>query len=244
MTIKTACSSSLVGLDMACQAIRKGDCDGALICGVSLIFSPTMYIALSDQGVLSPGGVCKTFDSAADGYGRGEAVNAVYIKKLSQALKDGDEIRAIIRGTSVNTDGRTNGMLTPSPVVQEALIRQAYRQAGIEDLSATAFFECHGTGTPVGDPIETTAVASCFGEKGIHITSVRKNPTIAYWTTLTNFFFHQVKPNVGHSEGAAGITSLIKAILAIEHRQVPPNIHFNNPNPNSESKHTSKWGRK
>ncbi|PON24523.1 KR domain-containing protein [Trichoderma gamsii] len=212
MTIKTACSSSLVGLDMACQAIRKGDCDGALICGVSLIFSPTMYIALSDQGVLSPGGVCKTFDSAADGYGRGEAVNAVYIKKLSQALKDGDEIRAVIRGTSVNTDGRTNGMLTPSPVVQEALIRQAYRQAGIEDLSATAFFECHGTGTPVGDPIETTAVANCFGEKGIHITSV--------------------KPNVGHSEGAAGITSLIKAILAIEHRQVPPNIHFNNPNPN------------
>ncbi|KAL6897583.1 polyketide synthase [Trichoderma evansii] len=212
MTIKTACSSSLVGLDMACQAIRKGDCDGALICGVSLIFSPTMYIALSDQGVLSPGGICKTFDSAADGYGRGEAVNAVYIKKLSQALKDGDEIRAVIRGTSVNTDGRTNGMLTPSPVVQEALIRQAYRQAGIEDLSATAFFECHGTGTPVGDPIETTAVANCFGDKGIHITSV--------------------KPNVGHSEGAAGITSLIKAILAIEHRQVPPNIHFNNPNPN------------
>ncbi|KAL7940024.1 polyketide synthase [Trichoderma barbatum] len=212
MTIKTACSSSLVGLDMACQAIRKGDCDGALICGVSLIFSPTMYIALSDQGVLSPGGICKTFDLAADGYGRGEAVNAVYIKKLSQALKDGDEIRAIIRGTSVNTDGRTNGMLTPSPVVQEALIRQAYRQAGIEDLSATAFFECHGTGTPVGDPIETTAVANCFGEKGIHITSV--------------------KPNVGHSEGAAGITSLIKAILAIEHRQIPPNIHFNNPNPN------------
>ncbi|KAL7918585.1 polyketide synthase [Trichoderma austrokoningii] len=212
VSVKTACSSSLVALDMACEAIRKGDCDGALVCGVSLIFSPTMYLALREQGVLSPNGTCKSFDSAADGYGRGEAVNAIYVKKLSQALKDGDEIRAVIRGTSVNTDGRTNGMLTPSPVVQEALIRQAYRQAGIEDLSETAFFECHGTGTPVGDPIETTAVANCFGEKGIHITSV--------------------KPNVGHSEGAAGITSLIKAILAIEHHQIPPNIYFNNPNPN------------
>ncbi|ODA79280.1 hypothetical protein RJ55_04873 [Drechmeria coniospora] len=152
MTVKTGCSSSLVCLDMACEAIRKGDCDGALVCGTGLIFSPTMTLALSDQGVLSPSGVS-----------------------------------------------------------QEALIRRAYAQAGIADLSKTAMVECHGTGTSVGDPLETAAVARCFGDKGIIITSV--------------------KPNVGHSEGAAGLTSLIKAVLAIEHRQIPPNIFFETPNP-------------
>ncbi|GJN68105.1 type I Iterative Polyketide synthase (PKS) [Purpureocillium lilacinum] len=176
-----------------------------------LIFSPTMTLALSDQGVLSPSGICKTFDATADGYGRGEAVNAIYIKRLSQAIEDGDSIRAIIRGTSVNCDGRTQAMLTPSPTAQEALIRRAYEQAGIQDMSRTAMVECHGTGTSVGDPLEATAVANCFGDKGIYITSV--------------------KPNVGHSEGAAGLTSLIKAILAIEHRQIPPNIFFESPNP-------------
>ncbi|CRG87956.1 Lovastatin nonaketide synthase [Talaromyces islandicus] len=211
MTVKTGCSSSLVCLDMACEAIRKGDCDGALVCGTSLIFSPTMTMALSDQGVLAEDGICKSFDASANGYGRGEAINAIYIKKLSQAIQDQDDIRAVIRGTSVNTDGRTNGMLTPSPIAQEALIRQAYKQAGIENMCETAIVECHGTGTPVGDPLEATAVANCFGAEGVLITSV--------------------KPNVGHSEGAAGITSLIKAVLAIEHRQVPPNIHFTKPNP-------------
>ncbi|KAK1621893.1 polyketide synthase [Colletotrichum phormii] len=211
MTVKTGCSSSLVGLDMACQAIRNGDCDGALVCGASLIFSPAMMLALSDQGVLSPSGTCKTFDASADGYGRGEAVNAIYVKKLSQALRDGDTVRAVIRGTGVNCDGRTHGMLTPSPTAQEALIRHVYEQAGISDLSETAVVECHGTGTAVGDRIETAAVAKCFGKDGVTITSV--------------------KPNVGHSEGAAGLTSLIKAILAIEHRLVPPNILFKTPNP-------------
>ncbi|PWY91664.1 polyketide synthase [Aspergillus sclerotioniger CBS 115572] len=211
MTVKTGCSSSLVCLDLACKALRDGDCDGALIGGTSLIFSPTMSLALSDQGVLSPTGTCKSFDALADGYGRGEAVNAIYIKTLRQAVQDGDPIRAIIRGTSVNCDGRTPGMLTPSPRAQEALIRRAYEVAGIADLGETAMVECHGTGTPVGDPLETTAVAQCFGVKGVIITSV--------------------KPNVGHSEGAAGLTSLIKGVLALEHRQVPPNIHFTTPNP-------------
>jgi acyl transferase domain-containing protein len=131
-----------------------------------------MTLALSDQGVLSPSGTCKTFDASADGYGRGEAVNAIYIKRLSRALQDGDPVRAVIRGTGVNCDGRTHGMLTPSPVAQEALIRRVYRRAGISDLSKTAIVECHGTGTAVGDRIETTAVAKCFGDHGITITSV------------------------------------------------------------------------
>ncbi|PWY70902.1 putative polyketide synthase [Aspergillus heteromorphus CBS 117.55] len=211
MTVKTGCSSSLVCLDLACKAIRDGDCDGALVGGTNLIFSPTMTQALTDQGVLSPTGTCKTFDAAADGYARGEAINVIYIKRLSQAIQDGDPIRAIIRGTSVNCDGRTQGMITPSPISQEAAIRRAYEASGIRDLSQTAIVECHGTGTGVGDPLEAAAVAKCFGEKGVVITSV--------------------KPNVGHSEGAAGLTSVIKAVLALEHRQVPPNINFTAPNP-------------
>ncbi|KAF2158800.1 hypothetical protein M409DRAFT_71433 [Zasmidium cellare ATCC 36951] len=211
MTIKTGCSSALVGLDLACQAIRNGDCDGALVGGVNLIFSPTMTLALSEQGVLSPTGTCKTFDAAADGYARGEAVNMLYVKRLSQALTDGDPIRAVIRGTSTNCDGRTQGMITPSSTSQEALIRRAYESAGIKNLAETALFECHGTGTSIGDPIEVSAVGRCFGHRGITITSV--------------------KPNVGHSEGAAGLTSLIKGILALEHRMVPPNINFSTPNP-------------
>lgn len=157
---------------MACEAIRKGDCDGALVCGTSMIFSPTMYLALSDQGVLSPTGTCKTFDASADGYGRGEGVNAIYIKRLSEAIRDGDSIRAVIRGTSVNCDGHTQGMLTPSPLAQEALIRRTYEQAGITNLGETAMVECHGTGTAVGDPLETAAVAKCFGKEGVVITSV------------------------------------------------------------------------
>ena len=131
-----------------------------------------MALALSDQGVLSPSGMCKTFDAEADGYGRGEAVNMVYVKRLSQAIQDGDPIRAIIRGSSVNSDGRTQGMITPSPTAQEALMRRAYALAGITNLSQTAVVECHGTGTAVGDPLEAEAVAKCFGENGMIITSV------------------------------------------------------------------------
>ena len=131
-----------------------------------------MTLALSEQGVLSPTGTCKTFDAAADGYARGEAVNMIYVKLLSQALQDGDRIRAVVRGTSVNCDGRTQGMITPSSTSQEALIRRAYEAAHIKDMSKTAIFECHGTGTSIGDPIETTAVGNCFGDEGIIITSV------------------------------------------------------------------------
>lgn len=172
VTVKTACSSSLVGLDLACRAVQNGQCDSALVGGTSLIFSPTTYLALKDQGVLSPNGQCRSFDAAADGYARGEAVNMVLVKRLSHALRDNDPIRAIIRGTGVNIDGKTNGMLTPSPTAQAALIRHTYKAAGIKDLSQTAIVECHGTGTPVGDPIETEAIAQCFGDKGVVITSV------------------------------------------------------------------------
>lgn len=173
MTVKTACSSSLVGVDLACSAIQNGQCESALVGGVSLMFSPTSWLGLNDMGLLSPRGQCRTFDAGADGYARGEAVNMILIKNLSDALHDNNPIRAVIRGTSVNSDGRTNGMPIPNPSAQAALIRRTYAAAGIQDLSETAIVECHGTGTPVGDPLEVEAVVDCFGDQGVVITSVR-----------------------------------------------------------------------
>lgn len=170
-----------------------------------------MTIALTEQGVLSPDGSCKTFDSAANGYARGEAVNAVLIKRFDDAVDQGNPIRAIIRSTSLNFDGKGSSLGQPNPITQEALIRQAYKSAGLKDFSRTAFVECHGTGTQTGDPLELSAVGNVFGDAEIYIGSV--------------------KPNFGHAEGASGLTSLIKSVLALEHRTIPPNIKFKNPNP-------------
>ncbi|RYO91602.1 hypothetical protein DL764_008270 [Monosporascus ibericus] len=211
MTIRTGCSLSLVGLHEACQAIYSGACGSAVVAGTSVLMSPTLAVILSEQGVLSPTGSCNSFDARADGYARGEAVNAVYIKKLSDAMRDGDPIRGVIRATGVNFDGKTRGITNPSCESQEALIRKIYQVAGISFPGDTGFVECHGTGTTVGDPLEVTTVGKVFGNEGVFIGSV--------------------KPNVGHSEGASGITSMIKAILALEHETIPPNINFAVPNP-------------
>lgn len=178
MTIETGCSSSLVGLHEACAAIHAGACESAVVAGTNLLLSPTMTLALSEQGVLSPSGMCQSFDAKADGYVRGEAVNAVFVKKLEDAVRDGDPIRAIIRGTATNFDGKTAGISNPSSDSHEALIRQAYAAAGIDDFTSTAFVECHGTGTPTGDPIETTAVGRVFGEKGVYIGSVCRKSSL------------------------------------------------------------------
>ncbi|KAL9069203.1 MAG: hypothetical protein Q9157_006247 [Trypethelium eluteriae] len=211
VTVRTACSSSLVGLHEACQAILHGDCESAIVAGTNLIITPTMTIGMTEQGVLSPTGSCKSFDAKADGYARGEGINAVYIKRLSDALRDGDPIRAVIRSTATNCDGRTAGMANPSSESHESMIRRAYRIANLDDVSQTAFVECHATGTAIGDPLEAAAIANVFGRQGVFIGSV--------------------KPNVGHTEGASGATSLIKAVLALEHKIIPPNINFSEPNP-------------
>ncbi|KAL9609603.1 MAG: hypothetical protein Q9167_005646 [Letrouitia subvulpina] len=211
MTIRTACSSSLTGLHEACQALYNGDCSSAIIGGTNIIMTPRMTIAMTEQGVISPTGSCKSFDANADGYARGEAVSALYIKKLSDALRDGDPVRAVIRSTCVNNDGKTVGLTSPNTEAHETLIRRGHQLAGIHDLSKTAMIECHGTGTKIGDPIETKAVANVFGEYGIYIGSV--------------------KPNLGHSEGASGISSVMKMVLALEHKTIPPNINFQKPNP-------------
>ena len=157
---------------MACQAITKGECTSAIVGGTNLVMSPTMTIAMTEQGVLSSSGCCKTFDADADGYARGEAINAIYVKKLSDAIRDGDPIRAVIRGSATNADGKTPGITYPSSQSHETLMRHAYRAAGIRDHSGTAFVECHGTGTVIGDPLETGAVANVFGVKGVYIGSV------------------------------------------------------------------------
>lgn len=211
MTIRTACSSALVGIHEAAVAIQRGECESAIIGGSNLILTPRVTAFMNERGVLAPDGSCKTFSADANGYVRAEGVLSVYIKPLEAALRDGNPIRAVIRSTMTNSDGKTPGITHPGTETQEALIRKTYLAAGIEDFSRTAFFECHGTGTAVGDPVEVNAVARVFGDSGVHIGSV--------------------KPNLGHSEGASGLTSLIKAVLALEHRVIPPNIKFSAPNP-------------
>ncbi|KAH6974491.1 hypothetical protein BKA56DRAFT_734049 [Ilyonectria sp. MPI-CAGE-AT-0026] len=211
MTIRTACSSALIGVNEACSAIQRGICDGAIVAGGNLILAPGTTQQMTEKGILSPEGSCKSFSADADGYARGEAFTAVFLKPLDAAIRDGNPIRAVIRAAVANSDGKTQGITQPNGAAHEAMIRLAYKQAGITEFSKTAYFECHGTGTAVGDPIETGAVANVFGDCGIHITSV--------------------KPNVGHTEGASGLVSLIKAVMSLEHRTIPPNIKFNTPNP-------------
>ncbi|GKT93069.1 polyketide synthase [Colletotrichum tofieldiae] len=182
--------------------------------GVNLILTPKDTAVMHQNGVLSPSGSCKSFDADADGFARGEGISAIYIKKLSDAMRDGDPIRAVIRSTCIAGNGRTPGLTTPNPEIHERLMRRGHKLAGITDLSKTAMVECHGTGTFVGDPLEVGAVANIWGENGIYIGSV--------------------KPNIGHGEGASGLSSVIKMVLALENSTIPPNINFKTPNPRSE----------
>ncbi|KAL4795380.1 acyl transferase domain-containing protein [Aspergillus venezuelensis] len=208
---KTACSSAGVGLHEALEAIRRGHISSAIVAGTNLILAPGLTVSMSLLMALSPEGSSKSFDAAADGYARGEAVTALYIKRLDKAIRDGNPIRAVIRSSAAGTDGRSKGgMANPNPDAHEAIIRKAYASVGL-DTAQTAMVEAHGTGTPVGDPIEVEAIARCFGKEGAYLGAV--------------------KPNLGHSEGAAAITSVMKAVLSLEHRTILPNIKFNNPNP-------------
>ncbi|KAI0202478.1 hypothetical protein F4808DRAFT_468584 [Astrocystis sublimbata] len=213
MTVKAGCSSSLIGLHLACQALERGECSGALVGASNLLLSPEYFLALDRLGALSADGSCNTFDADANGYARADAVNAVYVKRLDDALRDGNPIRAVIRGTAINSDGKTVGLTNPSTEAQASLIRQAYQQAGISP-GDTPVVECHGTGTATGDPLEVSAVVQVF-------TSEQSQET----------YIGSVKPNIGHGEGAAGLSSLIKAVLSLERGTILPNIKFQSPNP-------------
>ncbi|KAK0112802.1 hypothetical protein ONS95_014533 [Cadophora gregata] len=210
--VKTACSSSMIAMHNAVRAVQNRDCDAAIISGSNLNMGPITTASMTQEGIMSPEGSCKTFDARADGYGRGEAVNAIYIKPLCDAIRDGNPIRAVIRNTACNQDGQSVGLFATSIVAQEALMRKAYAGAGLNPVD-TAMVECHGTGTPVGDPVEAISVGNVFGvpSGGVYIGSV--------------------KPNLGHAEAAAGISSLMKAVLSLEHKIIPPNIKFEIPNP-------------
>ncbi|CAH0052157.1 unnamed protein product [Clonostachys solani] len=214
LTVRTACSSSLYGLDLACQAIHTGQASSALVGGVNLMTNPAKTETMVHFGVLSKGVSSKSFDADADGYARGEAVSMIYIKKLEDAIRDGNPIRAVIRSAVSNADGKTSGLTKPSGAIHESLIRSAYRAAGLEsEIGRTGFFECHATGTSSGDPQEAGAVGRIFKAHG-------------------GIYMGSIKPNLGHAEGASGLSSLMKCVMALEHKTIPPNIKLNKPNPN------------
>jgi acyl transferase domain-containing protein/pimeloyl-ACP methyl ester carboxylesterase/aryl carrier-like protein len=215
MSVDTACSSSLVALHLACQSLRYRECDLALAGGVNLIVAPEVNIAFSKARLLAADGRCKTFDAAADGYVRGEGCGVVVLKRLSDALSNGDPIIVQIRGTAVNQDGPSGALVVPNGISQRAVIQKALENAGV-NANEVDYVEAHGTGTSLGDPIEVGALAHVFGKDR---------------DSNRPLFIGSVKTNLGHLESAAGIAGLIKVALALQHGIIPPNLHFLQPNP-------------
>ena len=215
LAVDTACSGSLVAVHLACQSIWNSECELAIAGGANAMIAPTMTIAESKGGFLSPDGRCKAFDASANGYARGEGAGVVLIKPLSRAQADGDPIYAVIRGTAVTQDGHTNGITVPNGNAQEAVMRLAYQRAGVQPKDVQ-YVEAHGTGTPVGDPIEARAI-------GTVLSTDRP--------AGDECIISSVKTNIGHLEAAAGVAGLIKTALILKHRQIPPHLHFANPNP-------------
>jgi acyl transferase domain-containing protein/acyl carrier protein len=215
LAVDTACSSSLVAVHLACQSLRARECDLALAGGVQLLLSPQPFIGLTKLGALSRDGKCKTFDAAADGYGRGEGCGIIVLKRLSDALSNGDEIAALIRGSAVNHDGPSSGFTVPNGLAQQELIRTALDNAGVKP-SEVGYVETHGTGTQLGDPIDVEALGEVFGRD-------RRSES--------PLLIGSVKTNIGHLEAAAGIAGLLKVVLCLQHREIPPHLHFKTPNP-------------
>ncbi|GAA3749229.1 type I polyketide synthase [Salinactinospora qingdaonensis] len=215
MAVDTACSSSLVALHLACQSLRAGESPLALAGGVMVMAGPGLTMVLDAAGATSADGRSKSFDAAADGYGRGEGAGVVALKRLSDAQADGDRVLAVLRGSAVHQDGKTNGIMAPSSQAQEHLLRQTYRNAGVAPESVD-YIEAHGTGTRAGDPIEATAMAAVFGA-----SRPAEQPCL----------IGSVKPSIGHLEAGAGIAGVIKTVLALQHGEIPPTANFETPNP-------------
>ena len=213
IAVDTACSSSLVALHLACQSLRLGECDLALTGGINLILAPFTHIALSQMGALAADGRCKSFDGAADGYGRGEGCGVILLKRQRDAERDGDTILAVVKGSAINHDGPSSGLTVPNKRAQEKLLRQALTNAHVTP-DDVAYIEAHGTGTALGDPIEIRALGAVFGA-----------------TRATPLLVGSVKSNLAHLEAAAGIAGVIKTVLALQHGQIPPHLHFTTPNP-------------
>ena len=211
MVIDTACSSSLVALHSACESLRRSECEAAFVGGVSLILSPAMSINFSKSGLLAPDGVCRPFDDAAQGYTRGEGAGMVLLKPLSAAQRDGDRILALVHGSSVNQDGGSSGLTVPSGPSQQRVIRRALAQSRLQP-SEIDYVETHGTATPLGDPIEAGALAAVFAEDRVEPLRIGS-----------------VKSNLGHLEAAAGIASLCKTVLSLQHGEWVPHLNFRTP---------------
>ena len=214
LSVETACSASLTAVQLACTAIRNGDCDQALVGGAMIMLSPEVTESFARGNFLAPDGRCKAFDNRADGYVRGEGAAMIMLKPLSQAMADNDRIYATILSAVCNQDGRSNGLTAPNPLSQQSLIREACEQAGIK-ASDIAYVEAHGTGTRLGDPMEVKSLGAVLGrgraaDRPCHIGSV--------------------KTNIGHLEAAAGIAGLIKTALSVYHGKLPPSLHFEEPN--------------
>ncbi|MFI8301300.1 SDR family NAD(P)-dependent oxidoreductase [Streptomyces nigra] len=215
LTVDTACSASLVAVHTACRSLRNGECDTALAAGVNVLLSPTVTASFEQAGALAADGRCKPFDASADGITRGEGCGVVVLKRLADAQRDGDRILAVIKGSAVNSDGRSAGLMAPNPAAQESLLRDALIHAGIE-ASSIDYVEAHGTGTLLGDPMEAGSLGAVVGSG--------RSPD-------QPLLIGSVKSNLGHLEGAAGIVGLIKTVLALHHGCIPPSLHFSTPNP-------------
>jgi phthiocerol/phenolphthiocerol synthesis type-I polyketide synthase C len=216
MVIDTACSSSLVAFHQACQSIRSGEIDAALVGGISLDLHPYGFVGFSKASMLSREGRCRVFDAGADGYVRAEGGGILILKPLAPALADGNRILAVVAATGVNSDGRKSGLTVPSHTAQAALLREVYGRAGIPPADID-YFEAHGTGTAVGDPVETRAIGEALGQER------QRNKPLPIGS---------IKGNVGHLEAAAGIAGLVKALYVLRDRLVPANVHLRTANPN------------
>lgn len=212
--VSTACSSSLVALHNACMSLQTGESNMAVVGGANLILSPETSVSLCQMGALSKEGKSKTFDASADGYVRGEGMAIIIVKRLSDAVKDKDNVLAVIKSTFVNQDGKSNGFTAPNSAAQEKMLAGALEKAKISS-DQVDYIEAHGTGTPLGDPIELDAIQKIY--------KARKDKPLWVGT---------VKTNMGHTEGTAGLAGIIKVVLSMRHKQIPPNLHFHTPNPN------------
>lgn len=220
--VDTACSSSLIAIHRAAEAITSGNCEMAIAGGVSLLLSPSLYVAFGNAGMLSSDGRCKTFDRRADGYVRGEGSGAVFLKRLDKAVADGDHIYAVIKGSAVNHGGRATSLTAPNPNAQAELLVEAYEKARV-DPNTVGYIEAHGTGTALGDPVEINGLKKAFKE--LHR---RRNGRRSEGASCA---VGSVKTNIGHLEMAAGIAGFIKAVLSVQQRVIPGNIHYQELNP-------------
>ncbi|MDJ0634241.1 MAG: alpha/beta fold hydrolase [Xenococcaceae cyanobacterium MO_188.B29] len=223
LTVDTACSSSLVAVHLACQSLKQGECDRAIVGGVNLMLSPELTQTFSLAGMMAKDGRCKTFDADADGYVRGEGCGVVILKRLDKAIADKDNILAVIKGSAINQDGRSNGLTAPNGLSQQAVIRQALANAKTTP-DKISYIEAHGTGTSLGDPIEVNSL------KTVLMQGREKEQSC---------YLGSVKTNIGHLEAAAGIAGLIKTVLCLQHQAIPPNLHFRKLNPHIDLENTS-----